>query len=534
MNKPKPSKLAAALGAFGFALSVAALAGGDHQRRHDHVPANQVPASASEWFRVGETAVRANKRDAANLRRAKNVILFVGDGMGVSTVTAARILEGQLNGRDGEFNRLSFERFGNTALSVTASANQQTSDSAPTATAMVTGIKTNDGAISVDQTINRLEPNADVTAAKTVKTILERAEERGMATGVVTTARFTHATPAVNYAHSSNRDWEADSNLPAGATVKDIARQLLEFPYGDGLEVALGGGRSYFMPNTAADPEYPTQKGRRADSRDLTAEWTAKYNNSEYVWNQAQFDAVNPAKTDHLLGLFERSHMRYEADRKDDAAGEPSLAEMTEKAIKILQKNRKGYYLMVEAGRVDHAHHAGNAYRALNDAIALSDAVKKAKQLTNDKDTLILVTADHSHVFTIAGYPSRGNPILGKTAVDGVAAKDALGLPYTTLSYANGPGWTGGQQRKEFNPTNESTAAAAYTGSKLRPDLSAVDTENPNYMQEATVPMGSETHAGEDVAIYADGPGSYLVRGTLEQNAIYHIMADALGWNDHR
>ncbi|WKJ91700.1 alkaline phosphatase [Methylomonas montana] len=533
MKKPARTKLAAAIGAFGLTLSISAVAD-DHHEHHQGSVSTQVPTSAAEWFRVGEQSVLVNKRDVAELRKAKNVILFVGDGMGVSTVTAARILEGQIDGRDGEFNRLAFERFNNIAHSVTASANQQTSDSAPTATAMVAGIKANDGAISVDQTIARTEKSADVTAAKSVKTILERAEQRGMSTGVVTTARFTHATPAVNYAHIADRDWEADSNLPAGATVKDIARQLLETPYGDGLEVALGGGRSYFMPNNAADPEYPTQKGRRADSRDLTTEWTSKYNNSEYVWNQAQFDAVNPANTDHLLGLFERSHMRYEADRKDDAAGEPSLAEMTEKAIKILQKNKKGFYLMVEGGRIDHAHHAGNAYRALTDTIAFSNAVKKAKELTNDKNTLILVTADHSHVFTIAGYPSRGNPILGKTAVDGVVSKDSLGLPYTTLSYANGPGWTGGLQRKEFNSANEGTVAAPYAGNKLRADLSAVDTENPNYMQEATVPMGSETHAGEDVTIYAHGPGAYLVRGTLEQNVIYHVMANALDWNDRR
>ncbi|WAR44148.1 alkaline phosphatase [Methylomonas rapida] len=518
--------LAIGMGALSATLSVDAIA-------RDHKPgqSDQVPTSATEWFKAGQSAVLLNKSDLPKLRKAKNVILFVGDGMGVSTVTASRILEGQLQGRDGEYNRLGFEKFSNLALSVTASANQQTSDSAPTATAMVTGIKTNDGAISVDQDIDRMEPSADITAAHSVKTILERAEERGMSTGVVTTARFTHATPAVNYAHISNRDWEADSNLPANASVKDIARQLLEFPYGNGLEVAIGGGRSYFIPNNQPDPEYPSQKGRRKDGRDLTLEWLSKYNNSEYVWNKDQFDAIDPKKTEHLLGLFERSHMRYEADRKDDAAGEPSLADMTEKAIQILQKNKKGYYLMVEAGRIDHAHHAGNAYRALTDAIALSDAVKKARAITNDKDTLILVTADHSHVFTIAGYPSRGNPILGKTAVDGVELTDSLGLPYTTLSYANGPGWTGGAQRKEFNPANEGTVTATYAGNALRPNLTAIDTTNPNYLQEATVPMGSETHAGEEVAIYADGPGAYLVRGTLEQNAIYHVMADALGWH---
>ncbi|MGZ5018706.1 MAG: alkaline phosphatase, partial [Methylobacter sp.] len=248
MKKPTLSKLAAAIGAFGLTLSVSAIADGHHEHNRGDV-STQVPTSAAEWFEVGEQSVLVNKRDMAVLRKAKNVILFIGDGMGVSTVTAARILEGQIDGRDGEFNRLAFERFNNIAHSVTASANQQTSDSAPTATAMVAGIKANDGAISVDQTILRSEKSADVTAAKSVKTILERAEELGMSTGVVTTARFTHATPAVNYAHIADRDWEADSNLPAGATVKDIARQLLEFPYGDGLEVALGGGRSYFMPN---------------------------------------------------------------------------------------------------------------------------------------------------------------------------------------------------------------------------------------------------------------------------------------------
>jgi alkaline phosphatase len=494
--------------------------------------AEDVPTSADEWYEAGREEMQGNKfiNSLPNIRRAKNVILFVGDGMGVSTVTAARILEGQMNGVDGEYNRLSFEEFPYLALAVTASANQQTSDSAPTATAMVTGIKTNDGAISVDQTINRGEPDAAVTAAKSLKTILEQAEERGMSTGVVSTARITHATPAVNYAHISNRNWEDNSSLPAGATVKDIARQLIEFPYGDGLEVVLGGGRRYFMPDSLSDPEYPSQAGRRTDGRDLTGEWTAQYSQSAFVWNQADFDLVDPAATDHLLGLFEPSHMKYEADRLAyDGAGEPSLAEMTGKAIEILGKNPEGFYLMVESGRIDHAHHAGNAYRALTDTIALSEAVAVAKQMTNDNDTLIIVTADHSHVFTIAGYPSRGNPILGKTAVNGVNLTDTLGLPYTTLAYANGPGWTGGLMRNVFDPTTEGSQPAAYDGAQLRPDLNAIDTVDPNYLQEATVPLFSETHAGEDVAIYGDGPRAYLFRGTQEQNTIYHVIADALG-----
>jgi len=503
-----------------------------------------VPQSAAEWFRAGRSTVLENKliSQLPTLMRAKNVILFVGDGMGISTVTAARILEGQINGQDGEFNRLSFERFPYLALSVTASANQQTSDSAPTATAMVAGIKTNDGAISVDQAISRFEPSAEVTKAHAVRTILERAEARGMSTGLVTTARITHATPAVNYAHISNRDWEAtvtcsetQCTLPSDPSVivKDIARQMIELP-GDGLEVALGGGRTYFLSNELTDPEYETVKGRRTDGRDLPSEWVSTRPRSSYVWNKAQFDAIDPRNTDRLLGLFEPSHMRYEADRLG-FQDEPSLTSMTKKAIEILKKNNRGFYLMVEAGRIDHAHHAGNAARALRDTIELSNAVRMAREMTDKRDTLIVITADHSHVFTLGGYPSRGNPILGLAAVDGVNQTDSLGLPYTTVSYTNGPGWTGNFQRRELavtatNAGGEGTTSAPYIGTLLRPDLTTIDVEGLNYMQEATVPMGAETHAGEEVAIYADGPRAHLFRGVLEQHVIYHVLADALGF----
>ncbi|MDR7092132.1 MULTISPECIES: alkaline phosphatase [Cellvibrio] len=517
--------------ALALAIAMAAPLAAAHKNPHNPDKPQAEFNTPAYWYESGQEALAEAKRKAYAGTNAKNVILIVGDGMGVSTVTAARILEGQLNNRDGESNRLAFEQLPHFALSVTASANQQTSDSAPTATAMVAGIKANDGAISVNQTVSRSEKDASVVAAASVKTILEQAEERGMSTGVVSTARVTHATPAVNFAHTPNRDWEADANLPAGATVKDIARQLLEFPYGNGLEVVLGGGRRYFSAETEADPEYTGRTGIRRDGRNLHQEWVSKYSKAAYVWDKKGFDAIDPRKTNHLLGLFEPSHMRYEADRAQDIAGEPSLAEMTTKAIKMLEKNKKGFYLMIEAGRIDHAHHSGNAFRALTDTIALSDAVKAAVAMTDPRETLIVVTADHSHVFTIAGYPERGNPILGKAAVNGVAAKDSLGLPYTTVSYANGPGFTGGFTRREFNGTNESPVPAIYEGGAARPDLTYVDTTSPAYMQEATVPLGSETHAGEDVGLYAQGPNAHLFRGVQEQHVIYHIMADALGLN---
>ena len=485
-------------------------------------PVVQGPESVQDWYNNGQRFIHDAKRLHAEHRHAKNVILFVGDGMGISTLTAARILEGQLNAKPGEENRLSFEKFPYVALSKTYSWDQQTSDSAPTMTAMITGYKAREGQLSVNHLTPRGECSAAVIAANSLPTLLEQAAAAGKAIGVVSTARITHATPAATYAHTAVRDWEADSNIPAscGTTgvVKDIARQLIEVSpvVKNSLKVALGGGRTYFIPKTSFDPEYATTKGRRNDGRDLTAEWVSTRGaKAAYAWNKAQFDAADPATTDYLLGLFEPSHVQYEADRANDTAGEPSLTEMTEKSIKMLEKSRKGFFLHVEGGRIDHAHHAGNANRALLDTIEMAKAVKKAVDMTDPNETLIIVTADHSHVFTIAGYPHRGNDILGLSkevpAVDGnptAPSKAGDGLPYTTLGYQNGPGAVSG----------------------ARADLTSVDTTALGYLQQAVVPMGSETHAGEDVAIYAKGPKAHLVHGSMEQNWIYHVMKEAFGF----
>jgi alkaline phosphatase len=481
--------------------------------------------SVQDWYDNGQKFVADSKKVFANARKAKNVILFVGDGMGVSTVTAARILDGQMKGFTGEENRLAFESFPYLALSKTYSWDQQTSDSAPTMTAMVTGYKAREGQLSVNHLTPRGECSTAVIAANSLPTILEQAAAAGKATGIVSTARITHATPAATYAHTSVRDWEHNGQVAAAAScagvadpVKDIARQLIEVSPAvkNSLKVALGGGREYFRPNTQFDPENTTKTGARTDGRDLTAEWsTTRGAGAQFVYDKAGFDAANPATTTHLLGLFERSHMQYEADRNTTSTGEPSLTEMTEKSIAMLKKNASGFFLHVEAGRIDHAHHAGNAKRALLDTIEMAKAVKKAYEMTDPNDTLIIVTADHSHVFTIAGYPHRGNNILGLTQevpnVDGDSPTPSLagdGKPYTTVAYTNGPGAVSG----------------------ARADLTSVDTTAIGYMQQAVVPMGSETHAGEDVAIYATGPRAHLMRGTMEQNWIYHVMKDAFGF----
>ncbi|MCY4266194.1 MAG: alkaline phosphatase [Gammaproteobacteria bacterium] len=490
----------------------------------DSATAQETP---QRWFEEGRQTVSENLEMRGSFQGmvARNIILFVGDGMGVSTVTAARIFEGQLRGETGEENLLSFEEFPNLALSKTYNTNAQVADSAGTMSAMATGIKTKAGLISVNQ--NVIRGDCDSQKGNHLLTFLERAEIRGLSTGVVTTARLTHATPAANYAHIMDRDFEDDADaasLSFPGDCADIARQLIEFADrisgSDGLEVAMGGGRASFIPQSVNDPE-SRRAGNRHDGRDLTEEWQELAPGSDYVWNSKQFEAIDPSETEHLLGLFNSSHMQYELNRSTDIGGEPSLSEMTAKAIDILSKNNKGYFLQVESGRIDHAHHATSPIRALTDTIEFSNAIRTTLEKVDLNETLIIVTADHSHVFTIAGYPKRGNPILGKSVgldSSGEPVEElslaADGLPYTTLSYANGePASFGGQP----------LSLTEYR----RSNLTRIDTLDESFRPQVTVPMYSETHGGEDVAIYSIGPGSDLVRGVMEQNVIFHIMMEA-------
>ncbi|TQV74886.1 alkaline phosphatase [Aliikangiella marina] len=505
----------------------------------NQIAANEILNNTNNaWFMDAAYKLEKTQQSVEEVIRergsAKNIILFVGDGMGVSTVTASRILEGQNKGMMGEENELSFDKFPFAGLAKTYNVDAQTPDSAGTMTAMMSGVKTDVGVIGVAEAVSRSDCSS-VTGNELVSA-LELAEIAGKSTGVVSTARITHATPAATYAKSADRNWEDVSDMPAQAITDgcvDIADQLINFEANletrfagldvDGIEVVFGGGRRHFLPNDAAfnSPDAVSAvEGDRTDGRDLTAEWQANYAAGEYIFDQVGFDALNTETTEKVLGLFNESHMQYEADRHNDVAGEPSISEMTEKAINILDNNDEGFFLMVESGRIDHGHHAGSAYNAMTDTIEFAKAVQAAYDSTNPEETLIIVTADHSHVFTIAGYPKRGNPILGKVVPVGgtepsLASDD---MPYTTLGYTNGRGF------KDLG--DETNADEGYSNSIVtgRVDLSAIDTETPGFHQESLVPLSSETHAGEDVAIYATGPGANLVVGTNEQSVVFHVM----------
>lgn len=484
----------------------------------------ETSAAAEPSWAAAAAEVEARARAAGRQPRARNVILFIGDGMGLSTVTAARIFEAQQRASaaggsypgfaGGEENRLAFERFPNAALVKTYNVNAQVPDSAGTASAMTTGTKTRIGVIGLNPGQG---PEACRTPEALPRPLARLARDRGLAVGIVTTTRITHATPAAMFAHSPNRDWEAaDRDYPAEARASgcaDIAAQLTGFA--GGIDVALGGGLARFRPVSAG--------GTRDDGRDLIAEWQKADPRARFVGDTAGLAALDPAAPGPVLGLFNPTHLDFAFDA--DRAKEPSLADMTRFAVRKLEAEAKrrpgrGYVLMVEGGRIDHAHHMTNAYRALDETVEFARAVEAAAALVDPRDTLILVTADHSHVFTMAGYPPRGNPILGfirpipggegRTRTDAAGnALDEDGRPMPTLGYANGP-------------------AMLRIGQRVL-DSNRAPTD-PDYLQTKTHRLASETHGGEDVGLWARGPGSALVSGTMEQNAIFHIIARALGW----
>ncbi|MES3025697.1 MAG: alkaline phosphatase [Pseudomonadota bacterium] len=432
---------------------------------------------------------------------AKNIIFFLGDGMGPTTITAARIHKYKEEGL------LHFERMERVARIKTYSNNAMITDSAASMAAYMTGIKNNSEVVSMrdakaittdkdangNGTIDRCLPgNGSI-----VPTFLELAKASGRSVGAVTTTEMVHATPAAALAHSCHR-----------AALYSIAAQLVpggagyNRALGDGADVLMGGGRNYFTPfDKARNP-----KGR-ADGRDLMAEIAAR--GYTVAANREQMLAAPQGRK--FIGIYsDVDHLDYERTRR---AAQPSLAEMTAKSIALLAPNPKGFFLMVEGGKIDHALHDTNAMNALGDTVAFDDAVQTAieqMQLRDPglKNTLIVVTADHDHTMAFNGYPKRGNPMLDvvHTYSSGEPAKDADGKVYTTLVFGTGP------QRPPQRVGVTSAEALA-----------------PEYHQETGIKLSGEAHGGGDVKLFASGAGAAAFKGTMENTKVFHLMKAAAG-----
>ncbi len=444
---------------------------------------------------------------------AKNVIFFLGDGMGPTTVTAARIYKYK---EEGELNMEKLDGKTRTARVKTYSNDAQTTDSAPSMAAYMTGVKMNNEVLSMSADTKAIKPtgadsNCPATGNGTpVDTILEIAKGKGKAVGAVSTARITHATPAATYSHICHRD--AENNIAAQAVVGGAGYNA---KLGTGLDVVLGGGRDYFLPNTGTG----AAKGKRTDGRDLTAEVVTQ--GYTYVNTGSALNAVDGKTTNKLFGLFNASHMEYELDRVKKSIDEPSLTTMTLKAIDVLGKHTNGFFLMVEGGRIDHALHGTNAKRVMEDTIAFDDAIKAALEEMQKRDpglanTLIVVTADHDHTMAFNGYGKRGSDVLGtvKSYKDGNELLDVNGKNYTTLVFGNGPN----------RPATRSTL--------IEGNADATQVLHDDYLQETAIALGSETHGGGDVMLFATGAGaaSKTFKGTIDNTKVFSLLNSAFGF----
>ncbi|MBJ6763187.1 alkaline phosphatase [Myxococcaceae bacterium JPH2] len=449
---------------------------------------------------AGGTALALMAAPAHAAGKAKNVIFFLGDGMGPTTVTATRIYV------YGEAGKLQMEKLPRTALIKTYSLDAQTTDSAPSMSAYMTGVKMRNEVLSMSpDTVARIEADGHCAATgngSPVRTILELAKAAGKSVGSITTTELTHATPAATYSHICHRDLAYDiaaQAVPGGAGANPSL--------GTGVDVLMGGGANHWTPvNATTNP-----KGR-PDGRDLVEELRSQ--GYTYVKDATGLRTI-PSTTTKLIGLFSAtSHMSYELDR--DSTKEPSLAEMTLAAIQVLKKasaadnDDRGFFLMVEGGRIDHALHGTQVQKALGDAAAFDAAIKAAVDSVDLSNTLIVVTADHDHTLAMNGYGQRGQ---GTHVVDvvrdpatGTPLVDGDGYPYPTLVFGNGPN----------RPL-------------VRSSTDTVNVLDKNFTHLSAVRVSSETHGGGDVMLMAGGADAELFKGTLDNTRVFQFLKTAAG-----
>jgi alkaline phosphatase len=434
----------------------------------------------------------------AEPQQARSVILLVSDGMSPNHQFITEMYAEEVLGIDTYINTLPYVGF-----TSTLTVNNNITDSAPAGSSLHAGGRYRNGVINVDE--NEM----------TRFTIGHAAQEAGKSVGIVSTSRITHATPASVYASVPNRDME-----------DEIAVQMLDFA----PDVALGGGVRHFLPDGDG--------GRRSDGRDLVTEFTeAGYT---FVGTGSELGGVDLAATDSLLGLFNSSHMTYEIDRVTREIDEPSLSEMTEAALEILSRNENGFFLSVEAARIDHASHANDTVGMLHDQLAFEDAVRVALEYqAANPDTLVIVTADHDcggislgrdNIFSvnvshleqytcsieytlgqIEDNPENADAILAECGWNFTAEEQAM---LEMMPLDTEPGSTG---------VADFDMAAGYVANWLHFVMAhsqSVGTQ---------IDYTSWTHTANPVNTFAIGPNAEALSGYIHLEDIAFAMADAMG-----
>jgi alkaline phosphatase len=444
-------------------------------------------AAATGVFSRADSTERA-VRTALDDRHPKNVIFLLGDGMGTQEITAARYYQGVHS--DLNVDRMPLTGF-DTTWSVKPAANppylpDYDPDSASTGTSWATGRKT------IDERISQGPSSAIDVPGKNYRTLLERAQRSGKKVGNVSTAEITDATPAVLDSHVNDRGCQGPADMancpqfakPAGPG--SIAEQTVDH----GVDVVLGGGLARFEQKVTGGPYAGKTVLDQAAGEGYT-----------FVGDAAGLAAIKPKSKGKVLGLFNRGNMTLEwsglpaahpasgpqvcteDNRETKAPNEPSLEDMTTKAISILDakakrsKSGKGYFLQVEGASIDKQDHAANPCGQIGETVAFDEAVQVARAYAaKHPDTLVVVTADHTHTSQIIEEVDAGTPGLQSI----LTTKD--GTPLFI-----------------------------------------------NYATVAPGPNASQQHTGSEVRIAAEGPQAANVVGVIDETDEFTMMARALG-----
>jgi len=425
--------------------------------------------------------------------QAKNVILLIGDGMGPSHVGAAWLYSNRI--LDKDLKMVEVMKAGRTAYLVNDTADAIVTESAAAAGQIATGQK---------MTARALSMAAD---GKTpVKTIMEMVKAKGLVTGLVTTSGITDATPAAFAAHVPHRSDEAS-----------VADQELKL----GVEVLMGGRKQFFLPEISA--------GKRKDGRNLLDE--ARAAGYTVVGDAEELKAADGSK---ILGLFNMGNMVYEIDRPSTM--EPSLAEMTARALQVLSKSPKGFFAMIEGGRIDHAAHRNDVAATILDTLAFDEAIGVALDFQRrNPDTLIIVTADHeTGGMALIGHSKDSKEYVGI---------DLAAIRKTTASFEVIAGDLG----KNPTPEKIKELVKAYLAIEITDDEATIvanDTirklEPANYSYPylhslafvlrpyLRVGWGSQTHTASPLLAFGTGPGSERIVGFLHNTQLFEIMKTAM------
>ena len=416
---------------------------------------------------------------------ARNIILFVGSGMGFNTLTAARIYA------VGESGDLAIDTLPESAFVKTYSNDRQVTDEAAAMSALLSGRKTNSGAFSVQ----------GCPDGRPAPTLLELAAQRGMGTGLVTNVPVTDALVAPAFVHSCS--------YPGG-----VAAAAALVPGGAGFNAALGKGIDVLLGGGAADFT------QRADGRDLLTELRAQ--DYAHVQNLSELDMPQAARSKRLVGLFAPRDMAADAAR--DVAKQPNMSQMTGEAIERLSRDGKGFVLVVANGLIDRAAHQSDARMVLEEVTALDRALRTVIDTMQQRDpglknTLIVATASHDSTLVMNGY----SIITGKTTAaepgvlgllrsysNGKVYKDGDGAPFTIIGFGNGP--------KRVDGKRPGTLDAATVAA-------------PHYQYESVIRMAPDasTHGGTDVYLGAMGAGAENFRGTIDNTEVFKLIKAAAG-----